>query len=323
LSQCRLKVGFVIGCNAMSDHLSDESIFAIFGCGDRHSGDGGISGCVESGGDVVTASSDVGIVSQASANAGSSSIMDDSIFAIFGDGGDSAGHRVDVAGGTDTGGEAIVLPIAGVHDTGEHDLAEPPATVETEELFGDPAYFRMNGSVSYIDTTDEPDTVPGFVRPRSRSPRHPSLVFRLPANVSSIGELCYEALVGRPRSTELAMCNLMVSDMTLDECMAACRRRVLSAIGGGHSFYIGITEHPRRRFDEHCTSAAWDRMVVLVQASSSRTTAYLERGLIAEFGGRYPFQCLNRGPGGERASAGSPHYLYVLLSQLSLLRRSS
>ena len=315
-----LKVGVVTGCNAMSVHLCDESIFAIFGCGDRQSGDGGIGGCVEGGGDVVAAGSDLGIVSPAATNAGSSSIMDDSIFAIFGDDGDSAGHRVDVAGGTGTAGEAIVLPIAGVHDIGEPDLAQPPADVETEEIFGDPTFWRMNGSVSYIDTIDEPDTVP---RPRSRSPRPFSLVFRLPPHISSIGELCYEALVGRPRSTELAMCNLMVSDMTLDECMAACRRRVLSEIGGGYSFYIDITEQPRRRFDEHCSSAAWDRMVVLVQASSSRTTAYLERGLIDEFGGRYPFQCLNRGPGGERASAGSPHYLYVLLSQLSLMRRSS
>lgn len=90
----------------------------------------------------------------------------------------------------------------------------------------------------------------------------------------------------------------------------------------GQCFYIGITENPSRRFDEHLASGGhWVRHVVLVQAPTSRTTSSLERDLLVTYGN--VFGCLNASAGGERASAGSPHFLYLLVGQDSLLRRPS
>ena len=88
----------------------------------------------------------------------------------------------------------------------------------------------------------------------------------------------------------------------------------------GGMFYIGITEDPRRRWTEHQeANAAWAEMHVLVMAESSRETSALETRLISQYAGN--LWCNNIGPGGERRSAGSPHYLYVLVANTGLLRR--
>ena len=108
-----------------------------------------------------------------------------------------------------------------------------------------------------------------------------------------------------------------------EEVVLAVRRRVLAEVRRGVSFYIGITESPDRRWGEHCAAGGmrhWQMMLVLVQATTSSTTAAMEQLLLSEFGSRY--QCHNVGPGGECASAGSPHFLYILLAQDGLLRRS-
>ena len=82
------------------------------------------------------------------------------------------------------------------------------------------------------------------------------------------------------------------------------------------SFYIGISEAPDRRFEEH--RATYDGMVVLLQAPNSRISGAMERRLIAEFRGT---RCHNYGVGGERPSFGSPHYVYVVYRHDGLLRR--
>ena len=100
-----------------------------------------------------------------------------------------------------------------------------------------------------------------------------------------------------------------------------CCRFINSLTG---SFYVGITENVVRRYDEHIESSLCGPapiMVVLVQADSSATTAALERQLLAAY--LYSPCCMNVGRGGERASGGSPHYLYVLKSTTPLLRRST
>ena len=90
----------------------------------------------------------------------------------------------------------------------------------------------------------------------------------------------------------------------------------------GVSFYIGITENHVRRLEEHLASGRhWSRMVLLVEAVSSRDTAALEVQLIAQF--RAYSTCLNIGRGGECASAASPHFLYVMVGQNGLLRRAA
>ena len=86
--------------------------------------------------------------------------------------------------------------------------------------------------------------------------------------------------------------------------------------------YIGITESPHRRFGEHSEGGGqvWKRMVVLVQAASSSTTAsLLECELLREFGGRGVTTTVQEAMG---APASSPHFLYMLLGGENLFRRS-
>jgi hypothetical protein len=107
---------------------------------------------------------------------------------------------------------------------------------------------------------------------------------------------------------------------TYQEALAFAKRRVASEIAGGKSFYIGITENPERRFEEHLfTNGLWDKQIVLVEAASSRTTAALEVSLLSVFGEH--LGCHNVSGGGERPSAGSPHFLYLLVSSAGLIRR--
>ena len=87
--------------------------------------------------------------------------------------------------------------------------------------------------------------------------------------------------------------------------------RVINAITG--VFYVGITETPRRRFLEHSELSPVGPdpiMVVLVEAETSATTAALEMQLLEKY--RYMSRCANLSGGGEGASGGSPHFLYVL-----------
>jgi hypothetical protein len=97
--------------------------------------------------------------------------------------------------------------------------------------------------------------------------------------------------------------------------------RVRGIVRLGRTFYIGISENPGRRFGEHLgANPSWSRMLVLTQADSSRETANLEMQLLRLFGSA--MECANNSTGGERASAGSPHYLYVLVGISGLIRRS-
>jgi len=160
-------------------------------------------------------------------------------------------------------------------------------------------------------------------RHTDRRPHHAPRVAWYPARSESIGAAFRDALVGRPRGEGPALFNLMTGTLSHEEVVLAVRRRVLAEVRRGVSFYIGITESPDRRWGEHCAAGGmrhWQMMLVLVQATTSSTTAAMEQLLLSEFGSRY--QCHNVGPGGECASAGSPHFLYILLAQDGLLRRS-
>ena len=84
--------------------------------------------------------------------------------------------------------------------------------------------------------------------------------------------------------------------------------RAIASEGG--NFYIGITENPARRFEQHSASAYWRNMIVMHSAPSSSETSSLERDLIRRF--KLNLMCRNVGAGGEHASAGSPHFLHVL-----------
>lgn len=108
----------------------------------------------------------------------------------------------------------------------------------------------------------------------------------------------------------------------MPDALEHSRAAISQIIRRGLPFYIGITEHPQRRWLEHCEQGLgmWARMDVLVQAPRSSITASLERQLL-QIHRAHPY-CTNVASGGERASAGSPHYLYVLVGQApGLIRR--
>ena len=103
------------------------------------------------------------------------------------------------------------------------------------------------------------------------------------------------------------------------------------------AFYIGITEDPMTRWRGngdvvgHCN--LYEKLIVCFESHSSASTAALERRLIGHFTANERdrgifsclfgnIRCLNNGSGGERASAGSPHYLYVAFRANQLIRRS-
>ena len=85
------------------------------------------------------------------------------------------------------------------------------------------------------------------------------------------------------------------------------------------SFYIGITERPSERFDMH-SFTGFEYMILVAVASSSRRTSLWERDLIRRFSDSSLRE--NVGRGGEHASAGSPHFVYVVVRPTGLWRRS-
>jgi hypothetical protein len=173
-----------------------------------------------------------------------------------------------------------------------------------------------------------------YIRHRSRSPvRHAeggrllSLVESATSGISSgglggifpVGRGFMEALSGQHRHRQSAFS--LVSRADLDRAYEHASERVRTVWRSEVAFYIGITENPSRRFGEHLGSnPSWSCMVVLVEADSSRETADLERRLLKAFG--HSLSCTNNSAGGERPSAGSPHYLYMLVAETGLLRRS-
>jgi hypothetical protein len=96
------------------------------------------------------------------------------------------------------------------------------------------------------------------------------------------------------------------------EAAEHCNRAVGAIARSSCQFYIGITEHHFRRWEEHQVAAPgmWAGIIILVEAPNSRLTSQLERGLIAKW--RHHWTCRNIAPGGEHASQGQPHYVYCL-----------
>ena len=138
-----------------------------------------------------------------------------------------------------------------------------------------------------------------------------------------IGGACFTALTGisaantSRHGTQVVVCSMLDGRTSYEAALHIARRRILSAISDDLAFYLGITENPARRFSDHIRH--WDQYIILVEAGSSRITASMEIALLRELGGRRG--CHNVGLGGETASAGSPHYLYLCASTMSLLRR--
>ena len=82
-------------------------------------------------------------------------------------------------------------------------------------------------------------------------------------------------------------------------------------------YYVGITESPIRRWEAHARK--YTTMYLVYVAETSRTTAALEMAVLNKvaFGS---LKCENDSRGGEAASSGSPHYLYVAARESGLMR---
>ena len=134
---------------------------------------------------------------------------------------------------------------------------------------------------------------------------------------SVAGALCWRALVGRDRSSSLAGSNVfMMTGSEYEDVAMAARHadRIIRAIRDRrHSFYVGITRDPARRWEQHhARNSSWSHMTVVVEARDSVATSTVEMQTLVFWRGD-PL-CLNRSSGGESATPGSPHYVYVLES---------
>ena len=128
--------------------------------------------------------------------------------------------------------------------------------------------------------------------------------------------------IRRSIALEADICLRFPHDEPMD--LADYRRhcvRELKPIAASRYFYIGITDNPAHRWQQHCHSGSgYATMFLLAVAESSRTTGQLERQLIAMWCN--PFRCANIGAGGECSSHGSPHFPYVVCPNDSLMRRA-
>ncbi len=200
--------------------------------------------------------------------------------------------------------------------------------VETDEPLLDLATlhaddYPMNGSCYSGEHYDD-----GRHRSRSRSRRrrrsrnchdiYEGPLFTLQqamGDASSVGEMCRTALSRGSRAAFAPALSMLDGTVSFEKALTETRSRVRRLIRDGSAFYLGISECPQRRYNQHCeTGSQWERMVVLVEARSSRDTAVLERQLLEEF--HECLGCTNRSLGGECASSGMPHYLYILLNPL-------
>ena len=209
-------------------------------------------------------------------------------------------------------------------------VALEPALASLGELYDDHADWlrRANGSCGDGEIMGPPRHVRRATRDRSRSRnRHAECASAAPSagmffpitRFSSFGEACYEALVGHTRRGR-ALCSMLDGTVSYADAAAFARKKVEAYVSSGVSFYIGITENPERRFEEHLGSGVnWDEQIILVEARTSATTASLEQELLAYFG-KWS-RCTNLSRGGECASSGSPHFLYLLLLSHHPLRR--
>ena len=128
--------------------------------------------------------------------------------------------------------------------------------------------------------------------------------------------------IRRSIAMERDICMRFPCDEPLDlaEYRKHCVREI-RPIAMSRYFYIGITDNPAHRWQQHCRSGSgFGTMFLLAVAESSRTTGQLERELIEMF--RNPMMCANIGAGGECSSHGSPHFLYVVFRSDALMRRA-
>ena len=237
-------------------------------------------------------------------------------------------------------------------DSGGADLSTGTGTVDTHSdeahLITGTVDTQTNGGVDLsTGDSDLPDFALKWIaremdpRPRSRSPHHvPVLPILQPARSrrfvvaasvpspftsmntpstfagvnSPLGALCWRALVGRDRGSSLAGPNVfMMSRGDRDDVSAAAQHSdavVRKIVARRKGFYVGITRDPARRWEQHQLRRIWSHMTIVVEARDSSLSRAVEMQILLFWRGNQ--LCWNASGGGESATPGSPHYVYVL-----------
>jgi len=77
-------------------------------------------------------------------------------------------------------------------------------------------------------------------------------------------------------------------------------------------YYVGITENPAMRFDEHQVASGFNAMHVWL-FSDSHESAACEVSVLKNVS--HLGSCQNKSKGGERRSSGKPHFMYVVFKE--------
>ena len=224
--------------------------------------------------------------------------------------------------------DALVLPL--LMDDTAHDASTPNGFELNEDGLADD---RMNGGVMLVlSETQEADlrqaqqeprvvwSVPDILamqpQPNIVRVRSPAVLPPTDGMLAVAGEMHGRMVAAHSmQSTHVEWCLPQPNENHFDHCCG-----IIDNIA--EAFYIGITGDPNGRWAQHLetqTVGPEPVMVVLIEAVSSHMTAALEVRLLDRY--LHRIRCTNQSPGGEGASAASPHYLYVLRASSPLLRR--
>ena len=151
--------------------------------------------------------------------------------------------------------------------------------------------------IRYVDQA--PQHAHAFLHMSLATKKHlvPGMILELPDCIRSEAEARLHAVMAVP--------DILIMG---DKCPSAFAKQVVTI---GKPFYVGITERPLERMIDHRSSGFF--AMALWMFESSRGSAAREKSLIREF--RATHLLLNVGPGGERASAATPHFLYIVVKK--------
>ena len=98
-------------------------------------------------------------------------------------------------------------------------------------------------------------------------------------------------------------------------CLPRIKNRMSNLSNHCKYFYIGLTNRPKARFQEHRNSDGilWDRMVVLYKTSSLRKEGDFEEELILYYkNGPRASKLKNNKNGRQGALSAPPYYIYTI-----------
>ena len=98
-------------------------------------------------------------------------------------------------------------------------------------------------------------------------------------------------------------------------CLPRIKNRISNLSNHWKYFYIGLTNRPKARFQEHRNSDGilWDRMVVLYKTSSLRKEGDFEEELILYYkNGPRASKLKNIKNGRQGALSAPPYYIYTI-----------